>query len=836
MAAETTDRSPGREHVEQDVEQDRYVDPVPAPRGRGPRTARRPSEQHDFRTPTLPTPQLARPSVWPESTRSRGEVLAAVDALDAGLTIKELRRRRSGVELLLDWLQSFPGVSWQQRWQAAGADAAGSDWADLVDAAGLLTGRDRRAQLTGAVGRLIVLGALRPGYRWLYALRSGSVLERFRARQDPEGFAALDVLFAAGGARLTPADRRLAYCQLTRILIHNGGRLADITVADCVEAYRAQAGYSQRQHSYWYVLLLRAGILPAGSPPTVWAASRRGQLTVEELVDGYDVACRPMRDLLVDYLHERQAGMDYASLRQLVTKLVLLFWRDMELHEPGIDSLHLSEQMVRDWKGRLGEIRYGNHRIGQRREDPHAILMAVRAFYADVTHWALEEPVRWGRWVAPNPVSANDLRGMGKQRTRATARMHQRTRAQAFVLPALVDAAETGRWTAARLLQSASAAAPGETFHVDGVQWQRSAVATGQRAASTRRPGVVYVDDPDGGPRRNLTLAEDNAFWTWATVEVLRHTGMRIEEMLELTHRAFVAYTVPSTGEVVPLLQVVPSKTDRERLLVVSPELADVLAAVIARVRAGHQQIPLVARYDHMERVHSPALPLLFQRWWGTSRHCLTHHFVRVLLDQLVTASGLTGPDGTPMRFSPHDFRRIFATEAVAAGLPIHIAAKILGHQTLATTQVYVAVYDQDVVEHYRGFLARRRAVRPSEEYHEPTDAEWDEFLGHFQKRKVELGVCGRAYGTPCQHEHACIRCPMLRPDPAQQHRLEEIIANLHARLAEAHTQGWLGEVDGLETSITAAEHKLTQMRRSQTTSDLGIPTVPPPAAPRTQP
>jgi len=44
---------------------------------------------------------------------------------------------------------------------------------------------------------------------------------------------------------------------------------------------------------------------------------------------------------------------------------------------------------------------------------------------------------------------------------------------------------------------------------------------------------------------------------------------------------------------------------------------------------------------------------LLFQRWWGTSRHCLTHHFVRVLLDQLVTASGLTGPDGTPMRFSP---------------------------------------------------------------------------------------------------------------------------------------------------------------------------------------
>jgi hypothetical protein len=29
----------------------------------------------------------------------------------------------------------------------------------------------------------------------------------------------------------------------------------------------------------------------------------------------------------VDYLHERQAAMDYVSLRQLSTKLVLLFWR-----------------------------------------------------------------------------------------------------------------------------------------------------------------------------------------------------------------------------------------------------------------------------------------------------------------------------------------------------------------------------------------------------------------------------------------------------------------------------------------------------------------------------
>jgi hypothetical protein len=56
----------------------------------------------------------------------------------------------------------------------------------------------------------------------------------------------------------------------------------------------------------------------------------------------------------------------------------------------------------------------------------------------------------------------------------------------------------------------------------------------------------------------------------------------------------------------------------------------------------------------------------------------------------------------------------------------------------------------------------------------------------NFEKRKLELGTCGRPYGTPCAHEHACIRCPMLRPDPSARGRLTQIIANLADRIAEA--------------------------------------------------
>lgn len=81
---------------------------------------------------------------------------------------------------------------------------------------------------------------------------------------------------------------------------------------------------------------------------------------------------------------------------------------------------------------------------------------------------------------------------------------------------------------------------------------------------------------------------------------------------------------------------------------------------------------------------------------------------------------------------------------------------------------------------------------------------------------------------TPCKHEHACIRCPSLRLDPGARPRLVTIIANLRDRIQEAHINGWLGEVQGLQTSLDAAATKLTALDRirERTTGpvSLGIP------------
>jgi Phage integrase family len=304
---------------------------------------------------------------------------------------------------------------------------------------------------------------------------------------------------------------------------------------------------------------------------------------------------------------------------------------------------------------------------------------------------------------------------------------------------------------------------------------------------------------------------------------------MRIEELTELSHHSLVQYRLPATGELVPLLQITPSKTDAERLLVISPELADVLSTIIGRVRGAAQAVPPVVSYDRNERVYNPPMPLLFQFPRQLERRALSDRAMRTYLDHALTAIGVLAPDGRQLRYTFHDFRRLFITDAILHGMPPHIAQLVAGHRDINTTMGYKAVYPEEVINGHRAFIARRRALRPSEEYRVPTDEEWEEFLGHFERRKVALGDCGRSYATPCIHEHACLRCPLLRPDPAQRSRLQQVHDNLLARIREAEAQRWLGEAEGLKVSLAGTERKLAEMdqiaARRVSAVNLGIPT-----------
>lgn len=732
-----------------------------------------------------------------------------------------------GPQLLLGWLDGQPGTAWQERWLASGAAAQGSGWRSVPArwlAGQGLSSRKYATALSVALRAAVCADIIRPSLGWLL---SGGMADNHFARvlaaeRDPGGFARLQGLLDAD-PELSEKARRVTVHRAAVIVAAKGGTLGNVTVGDLLAEHAAEETALRRPGEGMQVIYgaLRAmGVIEG--PATFRQLRAAGPRTPEQMIDRYRLACRPVRDLLVDYLRERQPALDYSTLQHLGYELGRLFWADIEQHHPGISAIHLPDDVARAWKQRL-QVKDGSGgaaQAGTERVSARHCLTTVRAFYLDVAQWALDDPSRWARWAVPCPVRPQEISSRKASQHRKS-RMDARTRERLPALPALAAAAARHRSGTAGLLAAARQAAAGEEFTAAGRTLVRLPVKSGS-------PLKIWAQDPVSGRRIDLTGEEGYAFWAWAAIEVLRHTGIRIEELLELSHHSLVQYRLPGTRELVPLLQITPSKTDAERLLLISPDLADVLAAVISRIRAPSGAVPLVAAYDRHERRWMPPAPLLFQRRFRGYDQALHEGTVRKMLAAAVARAGLSDPaTGQPLNYTPHDFRRMFITDAVLNGLPPHIAQVIAGHRDINVTMGYKAVYPDEAIQAHLAHLARRRALRPSEEYRAPTDQEWQQFLGHFQHRKVATGTCGRAFATPCPHEHACIRCPMLWPDPAQKGRLAEIRDNLTARIAEAEREGWLGEIEGLKISLAGAEDKLAQInRRPSAATDLGIPSI----------
>lgn len=296
---------------------------------------------------------------------------------------------------------------------------------------------------------LICADVLRPDMSWLASPATPKNLTVHLARtRDPQGWARLRARCDADPA--SRATKATALCRIAVLQAAKGGTLAEITVGDCLELLQAvhRIGGGKTTSGYFYQLLHAIGIFEPAAPATVRAFSTTGQLSIEDLIDRYRIACRPVRNLFVDYLREGVSTVDYVTLQRLATTLAKLFWADLEQHHPGIDSLRLAPEAAAGWKQRV-----------LTRESGLSTLSTVRAFYLDLAQWAMEEPARWGPWAAPCPIRAEEMSRTKSHRQRKS-RMDQRTRERLPVLPGLVAAVATERRTATDLLAAARATRP----------------------------------------------------------------------------------------------------------------------------------------------------------------------------------------------------------------------------------------------------------------------------------------------------------------------------------------------------------------------------------------
>ena len=490
-------------------------------------------EEREVSVPTrpLPSPTAARefaarpsPASWPATRATRTEALVRLTGTPFVATNPSSQDTRVlGVGLVLDWLADQPGLTWQDRWLGSGADAVGATWRQVSTRWLHERGHrvpSRQAALSEALPVLISADLIRPSLHWLLAGTAGqrSLVRNLAASRDPGGFARLRAL-CEGDPGVTGVARNQTLYRSALIVAAKGGPLADITVGDVMELFAAEDAGPRANpatgRTLFYRSLRELGVLGEQAPGSLRELRTCGQRTPEELIDRYRLVCRPVRDLLVDYLRERQPALDYTSVDALSYHLGMRFWADIEAHHPGVDSLALPAEVAQGWKRRLRTTtKTTTSRTGQKtrlevpRINYRECLTPVRAFYLDLAHWAVEDPGRWGPWVAPCPVGEEEINRRKDKRHRKS-RMDARTRERLPVLPVVVRSVGQRRETTGALLEAGRRAKPGERFAAAGTSLVRSVL--GQRSDPTK----VWAEDPATGKRRDLSREEDHAFWAW---------------------------------------------------------------------------------------------------------------------------------------------------------------------------------------------------------------------------------------------------------------------------------------------------------------------------------
>jgi hypothetical protein len=463
--------------------------------------------------------------VGPWDRAEIGDIVASLPALvtwRAGAEDDGPRQRAA--QSVLEWLSAFPGHGWQARWDAAGVHDSG--WIGQVIEVCAGQKSCRRNLLVPALGGLLLLRVMRPSYPFLRAYRANKLYRNVTEVIAPEVFARIRHSFRDAGFGVGHAEKGLN--AIAKMVLHTGREPDELTAEDVLR-FRAQDMHTWGSRSFTphglhaaWEMLHRAGIITG--PPNLIEMLRRGQRPTAEIVDSYHVQCGPIRNVLVRYLDERRPSVDYGTFRSLVATLAGRFWADLEQHHPGITSLHLVADVSQAWKQRLSRL--SPEHGGGTRNDYIENLLQVRAFYLDITQWALEDP-SWAPWAVPCPIRRGDTVGIYKKRRAVVAKMHQRVRELLPHLDTLADTADRCRTEQAEVLAQASTTAVGDQFEHAGAVYERAARKSARAANGLESASPVLVREATHTELTNLSRCEDEAFWAWAVIETLRHTGVR---------------------------------------------------------------------------------------------------------------------------------------------------------------------------------------------------------------------------------------------------------------------------------------------------------------------
>jgi hypothetical protein len=295
---------------------------------------------------------------------------------------------------------------------------------------------------------------------------------------------------------------------------------------------------------------------------------------------------------------------------------------------------------------------------------------------------------------------------------------------------------------------------------------------------------------------------------------MLLTSGLRVEEVSELTTLDVLKRQLPD-GRIYYLLHIKPSKYDRARVIPIGDGLGRVIAEIIAHVKAFYQSdtVPACDRRDNTAKTPLPSAPYLLQGAGHPS--AMSIQTIRGRLQEMSVAAGARHVDGTPLRLSPHDCRRVFATEHLNNNTPVHVIAALLGHAGLDTVMIYAKLYPDSLVDGYRAAMRGRYSdVYDVDALRVPTAEEWAAFAASCSLRDMGTHVCALPTGEHCSRGLVCLGCVHAQPKKTAAPVFRRMIASHTRALAKARD---LGEPAG---QLAARELELDRLRSALRRAD----------------
>lgn len=255
---------------------------------------------------------------------------------------------------------------------------------------------------------------------------------------------------------------------------------------------------------------------------------------------------------------------------------------------------------------------------------------------------------------------------------------------------------------------------------------------------------------PDVDRALMAAVSELNDPFARAAITILRHTGLRRGELLDLELDCLMDFGPSGTWLRVPL-----GKLNDERAVPLDAVALEAFAEWLAH-RTPQRALPhprdgRLCDFVFVER----------GRRIGPGR-------IQLGLARAVEACALHGPDGQPLRVVAHQLRHTWATELVNAGMSLQALMTLLGHRSPEMTVRYArlasptlrSAYDQAV-----GKVARRIPVAPAGRPAVPDRVSW--LAAEMLKTRVAHGYCARELAADaCPYANVCETCPNFVTTP----------------------------------------------------------------------